>query len=111
VPDLAVPDARRLVEAAARFHHHLADAFVFEQHSAFQHINELDLAIVHVPFAVRCLAGPGADHVRDDLAARGAPDAEVAVLEVAAQAAPQKSAAFKVRNAQAGAVHAAEILR
>jgi len=111
VADLAVPDPRRLVEAAAGFHHHLACAFVFEQYPTLQHVHELQLAIVSVPFAVRRLAGPGADHVRDDLAARRARDAEVAVFEVAAQAAAQKSAAFKMRNAQAGSVHAAKILR
>jgi len=88
VLELAVADSRRLVEAAARLHPHLADALVLEQRPALEHIYELQLAVVPVPLSVRRPGGAGADDVRDDLAARGALDAEVAIFEVAAQAAP-----------------------
>src|SRR5258708_28468715 len=98
--DLAVLDARRLVEAAARLHHHPADALVLEQHPPLEHVHELQIAVVAVPFAVRSLAGTGADDVSDDLAARGALDPEVPVLEVASQPAPQKRRAFEMRNAK-----------
>jgi len=108
MPELAVADARRLVEAAAGFHPHLADALVFEQHPAFQHVDELQLAVVRVPFAVRRLARPRADHVRHHLAARRALDAEVAVLEIAAQAAARELRFLPVGDAEA---HSARILR
>jgi len=88
VLELAVADSGRLVEAAARLHPHLADALVLEQRPALEHIHELQLAVVPVPLALRRPGRAGADDVRDDLAARGAPDAEVAIFEVAAQAAP-----------------------
>jgi len=108
VPDLAVADARRLVEAAPGLHHHAADAFVLEQHPPLQHVDELHVAVVRVPFAVRRLPAARADHVRDHLAAGGAPDAEVAVLEVAAQPAARELRAFQMRDAEA---HARTILR
>jgi len=98
--EFAVADARRLEEAASRPHLHLADALVLEQHPAFEHVHELDLAIVRVPFAVRRLARPCTDHVRHDLAARGALDAEVAVLEVAAQAAAREPRALQMRDVE-----------
>ena len=53
--DFAVADIGRLVEAAPRVHHHPADALVLEQRPAFQHVHELHVAIVPVPFAVRGL--------------------------------------------------------
>src|SRR5258708_31960212 len=105
VPELAVADARRLVEAAAGFHHDPAEAFVLEQHPALQHVDELQPAIVPVPLAVRRLAGAGADHVGHHLAAGRAPDAEVAVLETASPPALPGSGFFEVRNAKGGALH------
>src|SRR5512146_1778640 len=58
-----------------------------------------------MPLAVRRLAGAGPDHVRDQLAARRAADAEVAVLEVIAQSALFDFRARKVIGAEAaGAV-------
>jgi len=101
VADLAVADERRLVEAASRLHHHAAYALVFEQHPALQDVHELHLAIVGVPFAVRRFSAPRADHVRDDLAAGGALDAEVAVLEIAAQAAARELRALEMGDAEA----------
>ena len=86
--DLPMQDARRLVEAGAGLHQHLADPLVLEADPAFEHIDELRMAVVHVPFAVRRPAGARPDHVRDQLAARSATDTEVAVLEVVAQPAP-----------------------
>src|SRR5258706_14144434 len=83
--ELAMADARRLVEAGAGLHQHLADAFVLHPHPALHHVDELHAAIVVVPVAVRRLAWPRADNVRDHPAARGALDAEIAVLEIAAQ--------------------------
>ena len=53
-------DPGRLVEAAARLHPHLADALVFEQRPAFEHIHELQVAVVPVPLAMRRLGRPGA---------------------------------------------------
>src|SRR5690348_3276313 len=100
--ELAMPDARRLVEAAAGFHHHAADAFVLEEHPAAQHVDELHGAVVVVPLAVRRAARPRADHVRDDLAAGDALDAEVAILEVAAQAAPLELSILAMRDVEAG---------
>src|SRR5688572_29828237 len=99
---------RRLVEAAAGLHLHLADALVLEQHPAFEHVDELHLAIVRVPFAVGRLARSGADHVRDDLAARRALDAEVAILEITAQAAARELRLLAMGDAEA---HRAGILR
>ena len=96
--NLAVADARRLVEAGAGGHPHAADALVLEHGRALQHVHELQLAVVPVPLAVRRLARARADHVRDHLAARGAPDAEVAVLEVGAQAAASELRAVQVRD-------------
>jgi hypothetical protein len=61
-----------------------------------------------VPFAVRRLARPGADDVRHHLAARRALDAEVAVLEVAAQPAAREFRALQMGDLEA---HAAGILR
>jgi len=86
VLELAVADSGRLVEAAACLHLHLADALVLEQRPALEHVHELQVAVVPVPLAVRRLGRAGADDVRDDLASRGALDAEVAIFEVAAQA-------------------------
>jgi len=108
VPDLAVADARRLVEAGPRLHHHAADALVLEQHPALEDVHELQLAIVRVPFAVRRLAGARADDVRDHLASSGALDAEVAILEVAAQPAAREFRALGMGDAEA---HDAAILR
>jgi len=108
VPDLAVADARRLVEAAPGLHHHAADAFVFEQHPALQHVDELDFAVVRVPLAVRRLARPRADHVCHHLAAGRALDAEVAVLEIAAQPAAREFCALGMGDVEA---HDAAILR
>jgi len=87
VPDLAVADSRRLVEAGPGLHAHPADALVLEHRPALEHVDELHVAVVAVPPAVRRLARARADHVRHHLAASGAPDAEVAVFEVIAQAA------------------------
>jgi len=108
VPDLAVADARRLVEAAPGLHHHPADALVLEQHPALQHVDELDFAVVRVPLAVRRLAAPRADDVGDHPASSCAPDAEVAILEVAAQPAAREFRSLPVRDAEA---HGATILR
>jgi len=108
VPDLAVADARRLVEAAPGLHHHPADALVLEQHPALENVHELHLAIVRVPFAVRRASGARADDVRDHLAAGRALDAEVAVLEVAAQPAAREFRALAVGDVEA---HRAAILR
>jgi len=108
VPDLAVANLGRLVEAASRLHHHPAHALVLEQHPALQHVDELDFAVVCVPLAVRRAPGPRADHVRDHLAASRALDAEVAVLEVAAQAAARESCALAVGDVEA---HLPRILR
>ena len=85
--ELAVANAWRLVEAGTGLHQHFADAFVLHLHPALQHVHELNVAIVPVPFAVRRCAWSRTDHVGDDLAARGAFDAKIAVLEVAAQSA------------------------
>ena len=90
MPELAVADARRLVEAAAGLHHHAPHALVLEEHPALEDVHELQLAVVRVPFAVRRASGPRADHVREDPAAGRAPDAEVAILEVAAQPAARE---------------------
>ena len=86
MPELAMADARRLVEAAPRLHHHAPDVLVLEEHPALQHVHELHVGIVGVPFAMRRLACSRADDVRDDLALGRALDAEIAILEVAAQA-------------------------
>src|ERR1043165_2124710 len=102
--DLAVADARRLVEAGAGLHGDAADALVLEHRRALQHVDELHVDVVPVPVAVRRLARTGADHVRDDLAARGALDAEVAVLEVAAQPAARELRALQMRGAEPFAV-------
>src|SRR5262245_29304052 len=99
--ELAVADARRLVEARARAHRDVADALVLELHPALQHVDELDVAVVGVPLAVRCLPRPGADDVGDHLAARRAFDAEVAVLEVAAEAAPHEPRLGAVADVEA----------
>ena len=101
--DLAVPDAGRLVEAAPRLHHHLSDALVLEQHPAFQHVHELQLAVVRVPLAVRSLFRPRTDDVREHLAPGGALDAEIAVLEVAAQPAAREACAREVCHMKAPA--------
>src|SRR5262245_4642793 len=101
-------DARRLIEAAAGFHHHSADAFVFEQHPALEDIDELHVGGVIVPFAVRRLAGPRANDMGDDLASGRALDAEIAILEVVAQAAALEFFVFAMRDVEAG--HGAIIL-
>jgi len=87
VLELTVADARRLVEAAPSLHQHLADPLVLEEYPALQYVHELGVTGMLVPLAVRCLARARAYNVRDHLAARGAPDPQVAVFEVAAQAA------------------------
>ena len=102
--ELAVADVGRLVEAAAGFHQHLADALVLEAHPPLEHVDELHLAVVRVPLAVRRLPGARADHVRHHAAARGALDAEVAVLEVAAQPAAGELRALPVRDVEPFAV-------
>src|SRR5512147_2837206 len=84
--DCAVADARQLIEAAAGFHAHAADALVLEHRPALEHVDELHVAVVPVPLPVRRLAWASADYVRHHLAARRAPDAEVAILEIVAQA-------------------------
>jgi hypothetical protein len=48
VADLAVADARRLVEAGAGRHAHAADALVFEYRPALQHVDELHVDVVPV---------------------------------------------------------------
>jgi len=108
VPDLAVADARRLVEAAPGLHHHPADALVLEQHPALEDVHELHLAIVRVPFSVRRTSGARADDVRDHLAAGRSLDAEVAVLEIAAQPAAREFRALGMGDVEA---HDAAILR
>src|SRR5205809_5673037 len=102
MPELAMADARRLVEAAARLHHHTPDPLVLEQHPALQHVYELHIGIVAVPFAMRRLAGPRADDMRDDLALRRALDAEIAILEVTAQAPALELSIPCVRDLEAG---------
>src|SRR5215510_13529199 len=102
--DFAVADAWRLVEAGAGFHGDAADAFVLEHRRALQHVDELHIDVVPVPPAVRRLAGPRADHVGDDLAARGALDAQVAVLEVIAQAALPEARLLQMRDVEPFAV-------
>ena len=100
--ELAVADVRRLVEAGPRLHAHAADAFVLEQHPAPEDVDELHPAIVRVPLAVRRLSRARADHVGDDVAARGALDAEVPVLEIAAQSAAREFRAPQVGDAELG---------
>ena len=63
--DLAMADARRLVEAGAGLHAHAADALVLEHRPAFQHVDELHLAVVAVPLAVRRRAGARAQLARN----------------------------------------------
>src|SRR5437764_6323360 len=99
--ELAVADARRLVEAAPRLHHHAPDAFVLEEHPALQHVDELHGAIVVVPLAMRRLARPRANDVRHHSTLARALDAEVAVLEVAAQAAARELSILAVRDLEA----------
>jgi len=77
VLELAVADARRLVEAAAGLHPHSSDAFVLEQHPALQHVDELHGDVVVVPFAVRRLARARADDVRHHFPLGRALDAEI----------------------------------
>src|SRR6185503_7763454 len=88
--EFAMADARRLVEAGSGFHQHLADALVLHPDPALYHVDELHVAVVIMPVPVRCLARPRTDDVSDRPAARGALDAEVAVLEVSAQPAPRE---------------------
>src|SRR5437763_17124114 len=99
--ELAVADARRLVEAAPRLHHHAPDAFVFEEYPALQHVDELHGAIVVVPLAVRRLARPRANNVRHHASLRRTLDAEVAVLEVAAQATARELSILAMRDVEA----------
>jgi hypothetical protein len=94
VAQLAVADARRLVEAGAGLHRDAADAFVLEHRRALQHVDELHVDVVPVPFAVRRLLRPGADDMRHHLSPRGALDPQVAIFEVAAQAAAAEFRAF-----------------
>jgi hypothetical protein len=101
VLDLAVADARRLVETAPGLHHDATDALVLEQHPALQHIDELYGAIVVVPFAVRRASRPRADDVRHHASVRRALDTEVAVLEVAAQATTLELSLVSVRDVEA----------
>jgi len=108
VLDFAMADARRLVEAAAGFHHHFSDTFVLEQHPALEHVDELHVRRVVVPFTMGRAARPRADDVGHDLALRRALDAEIAVLEVVAQAAPLEFSALEVTDVEAG--HGAIIL-
>src|SRR3954467_3511244 len=102
MPELAMADARRLVETAPGLHHHAPDALVLEQHPALQHVDELHIGIVAVPFAMRRLAGSRANDVRDDLALRRALDAEIAIFEVAAQAPALELSIACVRDVEAG---------
>src|SRR4051812_16784988 len=108
MPELAMANARWLVEAASRFHLHAPDALVLEEHPAFQHVHELHVGIVAVPFAVRRLARSRADDVRDDPAFRRALDAEIAILEIAAQAPALELSIARMRHVEAG--HGAFIL-
>lgn len=85
VPDFPMPDARRLVEARSRLHQNFANAFVFKFGPALQHVHELHVAIMPVPFTVGRFAGQGTDHMAHHFSSRGASDAQVAILEVAAQ--------------------------
>src|SRR6267143_3803317 len=109
VLELAVADARRLVAAAAGLHPHSSDAFVLEQHPALQHVDELHGDVVVVPFAVRRFSGARADHMRNGLALGRALDAEIAVLEVATQAAALEAGAFAMTHSEASG-HGAIIL-
>jgi hypothetical protein len=61
-----------------------------------------------VPITVRRFAAPRTDHVRHDLASSRALDAEVAILEVAAQATAREFRALQVRDVEA---HGGTILR
>ena len=110
MPDLAVADVGRLVEAGAGLHQHAAEAFVLEQRPALQHVDELHAAIVHVPFAVRRFLRAGADDVRHHLALGRALDAQIAILEIAAQAAALELRALQVIDVEAPA-HGRSILR
>jgi len=107
---LAVPDARRLVEATARLHQHASDAFVLEQHPALEHVHELHRAVVQMPLAVRRLPGARADDVGDDLAPRRALDAEIAIFEIAPQAAAREPRALQMFYLEM-TIHPAGILR
>ena len=99
--ELAVADARWLVEAAPRLHHDAPDAFVLEKHPAFQHVDKLHGAIVVVPLAVRRFTPASADHMRYHFATGRAFDAEVAVFEVAAQATARELSILAVRDVEA----------
>src|SRR6185436_14782485 len=107
--DLAVADARRLIEAGAGLHRDAADSLVLEHRRALQHVDELDVDVVPVPLAVRRLLRPRADDVRHHLAARGLLDAEGAVLEIAAQPAARELRVLEMRDVKAPA-HRAGIL-
>src|SRR4051812_12939735 len=88
--ELAVPDARRLHEAVAGLHHDGLGALVFHLHPALQHVDELQLYVVLVPVSVRRFARARADDMGDDLVRARSLDAEVAVLEIAAQPAARE---------------------
>jgi len=111
VLQLAVPDARRLVEAAAGLHQHFAHALVLEQHPAPEHVHELQRAVVQMPLAVRRLSRPGADHVSDHLASRRPLDAQVAILEIASETSFFERRILQVSNTESRAVHERRILR
>src|SRR3954470_9250727 len=102
MPELAMADAGWLIKAAPRLHHHAADVLVLEEHPALQHVHELHIGIVAVPFAVRLLARSRADDVRDALALGRALGAEIAIFEVAAQAPALELSVACVRDVEAG---------
>ena len=77
---------------------HAFDTAALELHPAIQHVDELQLAVVPVPLAVRRLARAGADDVRHHPALGRLLDAEVAVLEVASQAALFEARAFQMTD-------------
>src|SRR5687767_15131237 len=77
----------RLIHARSCFEAHAALPFVLELDPALQHVDELEFGTMQVGFSGEGRARHGTNDVRYDSTARGAFDAQVAILEERAQAA------------------------
>src|SRR5882762_524487 len=81
-----MPDPRRLVHAGAGLERDLSNAFVAELHPALEHIHQLKLNFVMMPFRLRMRPRLGTDDVGKHQAIGGVAYAEIAVLEERPQA-------------------------
>src|SRR6185436_20231897 len=109
VAELAMTDARRLMDARASFEADDALAFVLEFDPSLEDVDKLEFGSVQVRLAGELLARCGPDDMSDDASLRRAFDSQVPILVERAEA-PLEPGIFRVRGDKAVGTHGLSLM-